>query len=164
MRYPQPNSIPYGDGNFRLYVSSSSFSVFATAASSLSIPTAEQVLHYDEICLHSNRWQRSVRAHPTQQDQDRAGTAAAAATTAAGAAAIGLSPSTRQTYPGAVSCSGEREAPLTQMRMKRRDPCSCGGSCGGVAANLRRFVREGSFPVKAPLTMIDNACFVNTRP
>lgn len=29
-----------------------------------------KVLHYDEICLHSNRWHRSVRARPTHYSRN----------------------------------------------------------------------------------------------
>lgn len=31
-----------------------------------------QVLHYDEICLYSNRWHRSVRARPTSYSREEA--------------------------------------------------------------------------------------------
>lgn len=43
-----------------------------------------QVLHYDEICLHSNRWHRNIRALPTLADRDQKGKRRAAGGTVFG--------------------------------------------------------------------------------
>ena len=45
----------------------------AGCATRTCFPVEQVLLHFDEICLHSNRWHRSVRAQPAAADRKNIG-------------------------------------------------------------------------------------------
>ncbi|CAM9820767.1 unnamed protein product [Pylaiella littoralis] len=99
-----------------------------------------QVLHYDEVCLHSNRWERSVRAHPTILEREKRAAAAATAAGTATTTKIAATPvgagngpllmSTREKISGQVQASFSHSL----LRVVPYDDCpSLPYSDGGVS-------------------------------